>query len=156
MPVVECITLFGHKKLVQEKELILYPAVYGLIVSNDKILLLKMRHTGKFHLPGGGINLGERMQDALRREVKEETGLEIEIGKLVDFNELFFYYDPSGKAYHGLFFYYSCRPKSLELLDDDQITDESAEKPRWVAIKELQAQGFQSHGARILELLQPQ
>jgi 8-oxo-dGTP pyrophosphatase MutT (NUDIX family) len=151
---IECITLLGHKRLVQPEKLILYPAAYGLIVNEGQVLLLKMRHTGKFHLPGGGINLGERMKDALQREVREETGIEIEVGKLVDFNEFFFYYDPSGKAYHGLFFYYFCRPKSLDLLDDGQVDDEAAEKPRWIEIQGLQAQDFQSHGERILELVQ--
>lgn len=42
-------------------------------------MLLKMRSTGKLLLPGGGSEVDERLEEALRREVREETGLEIEL-----------------------------------------------------------------------------
>ncbi len=56
-------------KTVQKERLTLYPAAYGLIVNGGKILLMKMRHTGKFHLPGGGISLGERMNEFQSYEI---------------------------------------------------------------------------------------
>ncbi|MBN1310271.1 MAG: hypothetical protein JXB30_02550, partial [Anaerolineae bacterium] len=68
------------------------------------------------------------------------------------FEELFFYYDPSERAYHGLHFYYICRPKTLALVDDSQVNDEAAEQPRWVSIEGLQAQDFQAHGDIIVDL----
>ena len=51
---------------------------------------------------------------------------------------MFSYYDPSGRAYHGLHFYYFCRPLTIELIDDELVEDGAAEKPRWMAIKDLQ------------------
>ena len=64
-------------------------ATKALIV-NDKgqILFLREASTydegtniGQYHLPGGRLNLGEAFLDGLKREVDEETGLEIKIGK---------------------------------------------------------------------------
>jgi ADP-ribose pyrophosphatase YjhB (NUDIX family) len=152
MSVIECITLDGHKKMIQRDSLVLRPAVYAIIVHDDRVLLMKMRHSGKYHPPGGGVSAGERMADALKREIREETGIEVEIERLAHFEELFFYYDPSEIAYHGLHFYYVCHPKTLTLLDDTQVNDDAAGKPRWVSIQSLQAQHFQAHGDIILEL----
>ena len=59
MSEVECITLDGHTKIFQNDRLILRPAAYALIVHDEKLLLLKMRHTGKYHLPGGGIEISK-------------------------------------------------------------------------------------------------
>lgn len=152
MPVVECIALDGRKKLVPAGSLILRPAVYAVVVHDGQVLLMRMLHTGKYHPPGGGIHVGERIQDALKRELREETGIEVEIERFARFEELFFYYDPSGTAYHGLHFYYICHPKTFELLDDAQVQDDAAGKPRWVDISSLQARDFQAHGDIIVDL----
>jgi 8-oxo-dGTP pyrophosphatase MutT (NUDIX family) len=152
MALVECTTLYGHRQKVPRESLILRPAAYALVVNDGKALLLRMRHTGKYQLPGGGVKVGERIEDTLRREVREEAGIEISVGRLLDFAELFFIYDPSGKAYHGLHFYYLCRPRTLDLLDDDQVVDDAAEKPRWVEIEALRPQDFQSHGEALVVL----
>ncbi len=111
-----------------------------------------MQYTEKYHLPGGGISVGETIEATLKREIREETGVEIEVGRFAHFEEIFFYYDPSDRVYHGLHFYYICRPKTIGLLEDDQVNDGSAEKPRWVNIEHLHAQDFQSGGKVILEL----
>ena len=152
MSEVECITLDGHTKVFQNDRLILRPAAYALIIHDGKLLLLKMRHTGKYHLPGGGINIGERMEETLKREAQEETGIEIDVVRFAYFEEVFFYYDPSDRAYHGLHFYFICRPKTLRLLTDDQVDDGSAEQPRWVEILGLHPEDFQFHGDVVLEL----
>lgn len=116
MSEVECITLDGHTKKFRNDRLILRPAAYALIVHNDKLLLLKMRHTGKYHLPGGGIKIGERMEETLKREAQEETGIEIDLVRFAHFEEVFFYYDPSDRAYHGLHFYFIWTKWGLVLL----------------------------------------
>lgn len=65
------------------------PGVKAFIVRDGKILVVKerVRHGDQktiiYDLPGGGIEPGENLHDALRREVMEEVGLKIEIGNSV-------------------------------------------------------------------------
>lgn len=61
--------------------------VYGLIIKEEKILLIKKKsgpYDGKLDLPGGGIKFREKIDDALKRELKEETNLDIKEYKLFD------------------------------------------------------------------------
>ena len=147
---VDCIDIHGQMRRLPKTDLIFRPAVFAIVVHDEQLLVLTLKATGKRHLPGGGVDLGDTLETTLKRELQEETGVEIEVGNLVYVAELFFYYNPSGKAYHGLHFYYSCRPKSVTLLADAQVQDGSAEKPRWVALNSLQADDFQNDGEMIL------
>ena len=60
---------------------------------SGKILLLKRNskdiNGGKWDLPGGGVDEGEEIDVALKRELQEETGLEAEIGSLLRISEFF-------------------------------------------------------------------
>ena len=51
----------------------------GIIIKDDKILLMHRRKNGQeyFVLPGGGIEVGETPEEAVAREVYEETGLKV-------------------------------------------------------------------------------
>jgi ADP-ribose pyrophosphatase YjhB (NUDIX family) len=50
--------------------------------SGENVLLIKRRDNGKWEPPGGVLELEESIEDGLRREVREETGAEIEVGSL--------------------------------------------------------------------------
>ncbi|MEQ8355369.1 MAG: NUDIX hydrolase [Kiloniellaceae bacterium] len=60
----------------------------GVVVFKDSRVLLIRRgkppREGQWSLPGGRQRLGERIEEAARREVSEETGIEIEVGPLID------------------------------------------------------------------------
>ena len=61
----------GNMKLI-------VPAARAIIKDEDgKILLVRRRDNGQWDLPAGGIELGESITDCLKREVKEETGLDV-------------------------------------------------------------------------------
>jgi ADP-ribose pyrophosphatase len=53
-------------------------AIGGVVMKDDKILLVKRHqepHKGEWAIPGGSVKLGETLQGAVEREVREETGL---------------------------------------------------------------------------------
>ncbi len=57
--------------------------VFALIFDEGRLLLGHRRDIDWWNLPGGGMEAGEIVDEALRREVREETGLEAEIEQLV-------------------------------------------------------------------------
>lgn len=50
--------------------------------AGENVLLIKRRDNGNWEPPGGVLELDETIEDGLRREVREETGAEIEVGQL--------------------------------------------------------------------------
>jgi 8-oxo-dGTP diphosphatase len=67
-------------------DVVLQVAMKAVIVKDGKVLILREAATygegtqrGRYHMPGGRINPGEPFEDALRREIREETGLEVDI-----------------------------------------------------------------------------
>jgi 8-oxo-dGTP diphosphatase len=60
-------------------------AVDGVILLGEAIVLVKRRnqpYAGMWALPGGFVEYGETVEDAVKREILEETGLKVEIEKL--------------------------------------------------------------------------
>jgi hypothetical protein len=62
MPLVECTTLYGEKLAVPAERLTFRPSAYAIIRHEEQILLLTMRSTGKWFLPGGGSEVAERLE----------------------------------------------------------------------------------------------
>lgn len=62
--------------------------VYGAVFDLDRLLLTQLRSndadSGKWTLPGGGMDFGETPQETLEREFYEETGLTPRIGGVLD------------------------------------------------------------------------
>lgn len=57
--------------------------VFALIFDGERILLGLRRDIDWWNLPGGGMEVGETVDEALCREVREETGLEVDVEQLV-------------------------------------------------------------------------
>jgi nucleoside triphosphatase len=101
----------------------------GVFIFNEegKLLLLRShKWPGGYTVPGGHVELGERLVEAAQREAREETGLDVYDLKLLCMQE--FIYDPAfWKQRHFIFFDYACRSDS----DDVHLNDE-AETFSWV------------------------
>lgn len=55
----------------------------GILIKNEKILLCHAKKGGHYFFPGGHIEFGEKSEDTLVRELMEETGEKITVGKFV-------------------------------------------------------------------------
>jgi len=92
------------------------PTVGALILNKKgKIFLMKShKWRGKYVLPGGHIELGEKMTEALKREIKEETGLDIYDIRFFSFQE--FIFDKAfWKKRHFIFFDFVCKTISMRV-----------------------------------------
>ncbi|MFC1959904.1 NUDIX domain-containing protein [Chloroflexota bacterium] len=154
MQTVECRTLYNETKQVPVEDLEVRPSVYGLIIHEGQILLALATYSQKLVLPGGGIDKGEPILVALKREVWEETGLTVQVGQFLHFEEDFFYYDPLDMAIHGYLFYYHCQPLTFDLPSIEYPPEEGLDRPLWVDIATLEPASFQAHGATTLRLIQ--
>jgi len=68
-------------------------SAYGLLLRDEKILLCRLServgiNPGHWTLPGGGLDFGEDPEDAVVREFKEETGLVVNVNKLIAVDSL--------------------------------------------------------------------
>ena len=60
---------------------------HAVVFRRDRVLLVKRAHPpsqGRWSVPGGMVELGETIHDAAQRELREECGIEIEVGKVVN------------------------------------------------------------------------
>lgn len=66
------------------------PAI--LIIKNERVLTMQYQYGGQevFNLPGGNLELGEHLSDALAREMKEELGIEVAVGEMILVGEVYF------------------------------------------------------------------
>jgi nucleoside triphosphatase len=105
----------------------------GVFIFNSKgeLLLLKShKWPDKYVVPGGHVELGERLEEAAVREAKEETGLDIYDLKFINFQQ--FIYDPAfWKRRHFIFFDFACKTDSLEV-----ALNHEAEDHVWVSLGE--------------------
>lgn len=143
---VICEDIEGKTYKVPIDQLTFRPAVYGVIIENEKILLSKQ--WDGYDFPGGGIELGEATEDALIREVKEETGLSVKMGKILHAEHSFFKLPFHGNYVHSIHLYYECKTISGKLstnfLDDNER--KYAQMPEWLALGELENVKIYSSG----------
>lgn len=99
--------------------------VGGVVIRDERALLIKRGGApleGQWSIPGGTLELGESLQDGVRRELLEETGIEVRVGQLIEvFDRIF--RDASGKIqYHFVIVDYLCEPVSGEASAASDVT----------------------------------
>lgn len=109
--------------------------VGAIIVDGAQILLCrrgKPPYVGYWSIPGGLIELGEPVIDAVHREVREETGLEVKIVRLAEVYERIAPDETGRTEYHFVLLDYLCHVESGTLKAGDDAAD-----VRWFAVTDL-------------------
>ena len=112
----------------------IYNTAVSMVVlspKHDKIVLIKQYGRDKYILVAGYVNRGEAAEDAVKREVMEELGVEVED---VRFNKSEFF-EPS----NTLMLNFSCVAKTEEL----NIAEKEVDSARWFSIEEVEREIFQ-------------
>ena len=89
--------------------------VGAVIVSNGGVVLIRRRFeplAGRWSLPGGTLELGEALEVAVAREMREETGLEVEVGPVIEVFDRIMLDDDRRVRYHFVLIDYLCWPVS--------------------------------------------
>jgi nucleoside triphosphatase len=122
-------TLTDHR--ASQNQVYPEPTVGGLIVSKEGKILLAKSHKwfDKYTLPGGHIEVGETMREAVAREVKEEVGLDVEVAEVLLVQEAIFA-EEFWKRKHFIFFDFLCKSKDMQVkLDGREIQEYIWEYP---------------------------
>lgn len=108
------------------------PVVGALIFNQEgKILLItSFKWKGKYSIPGGHIEIGETIEQALKREIKEETNLDIFDIKFLTLQEFIFGEEFYEKR-HFIFLDYICKTK-----DANVVLNKEGANYVWVTIDE--------------------
>ncbi|TWS94550.1 NUDIX hydrolase [Streptococcus sp. sy018] len=105
----------------------------GLLVKDEKLLLVKSPE-GKYCTLGGAIQVGETTEAAIRREILEEIGIEVEVGPLAFVVENQF--ELGSQAYHQIEFHYLLTPLSEPSLYMKE--GQSIRQCEWVDFSDLE------------------
>ena len=121
----------------------------GVVVwKNDEFLLIrrgKEPMKGAWSIPGGRQNLGETIKEAAIREIREETGLDIDIIGLIDVIDSIREDDNGVVAWHATLIDYAARHISGEAVAGDDALSVG-----WFTLEDLQELGLWSETVRII------
>lgn len=127
-----CRTIDGSTQEVDAGDLAWRPSVYGVAVRDGKVLLVPQ--WDGYDFPGGSANLGETIDEAFRREIGEETGLDALRGEVLLCESDFFIHPVTKKPYNTILAYYLCKSTSGEITDAnfDGLEKQYAKKAEWI------------------------
>jgi|SRR5712692_560992 8-oxo-dGTP pyrophosphatase MutT (NUDIX family) len=115
-----------------------------------EVIVVGRKDPGIYGLPKGTPNPGESMEDTARREVREETGVEVEIERKIDTIEYWFVRAAIDTRFHKFVHFYLMRP----LGGDTSLHDHEHDFVEWLPIAEARALLTYQNEVRVLDKVQ--
>jgi len=112
-------------------------SVGGIILDKERKRILLVKRAcdpgkGLWAIPGGVPKVGEKLKDALKREIKEETGLDVEVKEIVDVFDVIVKDEKGRVKYHYVLIDFLC-----EVIKGTPCPDTDALDARWFSFDEL-------------------
>jgi len=123
--------------------------VGGVILDGETVLLVRRAREplrGEWSLPGGLVEVGEELTEALRREIREETGLAVRVGPVVEVLDRILRDEEGRVRFHYVLVDYLCRVEGGQL----EAASDAAET-RWVERSRLGDYGLRLETLRVIE-----
>lgn len=111
----------------------------AVIIEDGCVLLAKCDAAEYYYTVGGAVLLGETAEEAVKREIFEETGLEYEVDRLVFVHENFFVDEAvlKGVNFHEVSFYYLMKPLGKSDITKESYCSGGREYMHWIPLGEL-------------------
>jgi mutator protein MutT len=122
--------------------------VGAVIFDAGRVLLVRRGHAplqGEWSLPGGAVETGETLEAAVVREIREETGLDVLVGRLVEVVDRIHRLPDGRVEYHYVVVDYLCVPKGSHPVPGSDAAD-----VRWVPLHELDGYGVSSTARAVI------
>ncbi|MTI68005.1 MAG: NUDIX domain-containing protein [Firmicutes bacterium] len=112
--------------------------VGAIIIHENKVLMVKNSRDPYYYSVGGRVHMHESMEQAIKREVYEETGIMFEIDRMGYIHENFFVLDHTGEKFHELWVYYYMKPLENYILKCESLTEGGIkEYLEWIPLNDI-------------------
>lgn len=109
-----------------------YVGVGAVIVHEGRVVLVKRRYeplAGTWSIPGGAVEVGETLEACVAREMREETGFEVEVGPVIEVLDRITHDDSKRVLYHFVLVDYLCWPIGGELSAGTDVAEAVLAEP---------------------------
>lgn len=134
-----------HNREYPERPIV---GVGGVVVSNQRALLVRRGKPpleGKWSIPGGMLEIGETLQEGVRRELAEETGMEVRVLGMIEVFERISLDDSGRTKYHFVVLDYLC-----EAIGGGARAGSDAHDVAWAAESELAQYNLEPAANRVI------